>query len=156
MTPNVTRNISSAVIGQASLCLGFVCPFQRAPSGPRKSLRRFSRLMECRVPNQCPPEIADLIMQCRSTDSRVRPTARELLQRLDTLQASGTMISHSHMTVVDNDMFSICICLTEKKILLLGRLQHGLLKAVVMLFLNWNKRCAKKVVMTLGSPSDIH
>ena len=49
----------------------------------------------CRVPSQCPQEIAEMIDQCCLQDPLARPTARELVTRLEALQTSGKAQNNS-------------------------------------------------------------
>jgi RecB family endonuclease NucS len=38
------------------------------------------------VPDECPQAVADLLMECLSLEPTARPSAQQLLRRLETLQ----------------------------------------------------------------------
>lgn len=38
------------------------------------------------VPAECPQAVADLLMECLSLDPTARPSAQQLLRRLETMQ----------------------------------------------------------------------
>jgi len=42
------------------------------------------------VPQECPQEVSDLMLQCTASDPKARPTTEELVQRLGKLAATAS------------------------------------------------------------------
>ena len=40
-------------------------------------------VVECRVPEECPPEIAALVQECLHIDPWMRPTASQIITRIE-------------------------------------------------------------------------
>ncbi len=47
------------------------------------------RLRDVVVPEECPPEVRALMLECLDTQPRRRPTAREAVERLEALPAAA-------------------------------------------------------------------
>lgn len=53
-------------------------------------------MCQCRVPEECPQEIADLIQRCKLVDPKQRPSAKEVFEVLrQNCLAKRYMYSHT-------------------------------------------------------------
>lgn len=51
---------------------------------------RLKACMGCRVPEECPPEVAELIDDCLQPDPKARPTAKEVVKRIQRIHLSSS------------------------------------------------------------------